>query len=123
MSPHLLLLNSISATLSIPHLFPDLPDSAANYQTCFAIEVTAAELTASLCSISQENFGNSLMLNSRADVAASIAGMCWREIQGYFYAGADTDKGTGSFLCFHPLQKISQVYSLLCKLSQKLPEK
>lgn len=81
-----------------------------NDQACFPAEVTAAQLTARLCSISQENFGTSLTLNSEADVAASIGGMCWREIQGCFYAGADTDKGTGSFSCFSPLQKNSQVF-------------
>lgn len=53
------------------------------------------------------------MLNSEADVAASVRGMCWREIQGCFYAGADTDEGTGSFSCFPLLQKNSQVYSSL----------
>lgn len=68
------------------------------HQTCFPAEVTAAELTARFCSISQENFGNSLTLNSRADVAALTGGMCCREIPGCFHAGADTDKGTGSFL-------------------------
>lgn len=82
-------------------------------QACFPAEVTAAQLTARLCSISQENFGTSLTLNSEADVAASIGGMCWREIQGCFYADADTDKGTGSFSCFSPLQKNSQVFSSL----------
>lgn len=45
-------------------------------------------------------------------MAACMGGMCWREIQGCFCAGAYTDKGTGSFSCFSPLQKKSQFFSL-----------
>lgn len=81
-----------------PSSFLACQTTLQTHQTCFPAEVTAAELTARFCSISQENFGNSLTLNSRADVAALTGGMCCREIPGCFHAGADTDKGTGSFL-------------------------
>lgn len=98
MSSHLLIINSISNTLSIPHLFSGLPrQHCKTIRLAFHLKSLQLSSQPAFAVLVRKTFGKSLMLNFEADVAIFIEGMCWSEIQWvFFYAGADRDKGTGS---------------------------
>lgn len=86
MSSHLLIINSISNTLSIPHLSSGLPrQHCKTIRLAFHLKSLQLSSQPAFAVLVRKTFGKSLMLNFGADVAIFIEGMCWSEIQWVFF--------------------------------------
>lgn len=118
MSSHLLIINSISNTLSIPHLFSGLPrQHCKTIRLAFHLKSLQLSSQPAFAVLVRKTFGKSLMLNFEADVAIFIEGMCWSEIQWVFFMQVLIEiRALGvvfGFFCFPSLQKISWAYYYL----------
>lgn len=132
MSSHLLIINSISNTLSIPHLFSGLPrQHCKTIRLAFHLKSLQLSSQPAFAVLVRKTFGKSLMLNFEADVAIFIEGMCWSEIQWVFFMQVLIEIRAlgvvfGFFFAFLPYKRFHGliiICSTNCCLFQKLPEK
>lgn len=130
MSSHLLIINSISNTLSIPHLFSGLPrQHCKTIRLAFHLQLLQLSSQPAFAVLVRKTSGASLMLNFEADVAIFIEGMCWSEIQWVFFMQVLIEiRALGVVVFFFAFLPYKRFHGLiiLCStncLFQKLPEK
>lgn len=130
---YLLSLNAASLTTYLFHFqhtfhpsFLACQTALQSYQACFPFEVIAAQFTARLCGVSQENFWQ----KPDAEFWSRCGYLHWRDVlernpAAVFMQVLIQIRALGGFFCFPSLQKISRAYSSLFHklLFQKLPEK